>query len=135
MLKLKRLGVILIALAVVAAACGDDDDTSDPPAPTPTDAPAPTPTDAPAPTPTDAPEPMGEELVVAIAQDLPVLDGRLPGGSAASFSALRHITEPLVFFSADGSTLEGMDTGGVLGADRSSNVAVQSATGNHFPQW
>ena len=51
---------------------------------------------------------MGEELVVAIAQDLPILDGRLPGGSAASFSALRHITEPLVFFSADGSTLEGI---------------------------
>lgn len=49
-------------------------------------------------------EPAGEDLsfVVGIGQDLPILDGRLPGGNAAAFSALRHITDPLVFFTADG---------------------------------
>jgi peptide/nickel transport system substrate-binding protein len=41
-------------------------------------------------------------FVVGIGQDLPALDGRLPGGNAASFSALRHVVEPLVFFSAAG---------------------------------
>lgn len=41
----------------------------------------------------------GEQaFVVGIGQDIPNLDGRLPGGNAASFSALRHVVEPLVFF-------------------------------------
>jgi len=46
----------------------------------------------------------GEDLsfVVGIGQDIPSLDGRLPGGNAASFSALRHIVEPLVFFDPAG---------------------------------
>lgn len=48
------------------------------------------------------------ELVVAIGQDIPNLDIRLPGGSAASHSALRHITEPLVFFDAAGQELQGI---------------------------
>lgn len=47
----------------------------------------------------------GGELVFGIAQDIPILDGRLPGGSAASFSALRHINEPLVFFDPSGETI------------------------------
>ena len=45
------------------------------------------------------------ELVVAIGQDITVRDQRLPGNSAAAFSANRHITESLTFFSADGSEL------------------------------
>jgi peptide/nickel transport system substrate-binding protein len=100
-----------VALALAATACGSDDVDDAAPAAT-TDAPAAT-TAAPAAT-TAAPAPAvaapvgGEDLVVAIAQDLPILDGRLPGGSAASFSALRHITQPLVFFSADGQVLEGV---------------------------
>lgn len=114
MRKLKRLGIVLVALVVITAACNDDDGTTTTTAgeATPTTSSA-TPTTAGA-TPTTAaatttaPAPSAEELVVAIAQDLPILDGRLPGGSAASFSALRHITEPLVFFSADGSELEGI---------------------------
>ena len=43
---------------------------------------------------------MDQELVVAIGQDIPSLDSRLPGGSAASTSVVRHITEPLVRYSA-----------------------------------
>ena len=110
-----RAGVLLVALAFIATACGDDDaSTTSAPAVTAapvtaapvTAAPA---TAAPATAAPAAPAaPAGQDLVVAIAQDLPVLDGRLPGGSAASFSALRHITQPLVFFSADGQTLEGI---------------------------
>jgi peptide/nickel transport system substrate-binding protein len=59
--------------------------------------------------PADEEEPAEEEasgtdtFIVGIGQDLPILDGRLPGGSAASFSALRHIMEPLVFFDAQGN--------------------------------
>ncbi len=45
------------------------------------------------------------ELVVAIGQDIAVRDQRLPGNSAAAFSANRHITESLTFFNADGSEL------------------------------
>ena len=113
MRKLKRLGVLLAVLALVAAACGDDAETTDAPttaAPTTSGSTATTSgstatTSGPATTVAMADR---EELVVAIAQDLPILDGRLPGGSAASFSALRHIMEPLVFFTADGSTLEGI---------------------------
>lgn len=47
----------------------------------------------------------GDELIFGIAQDIPILDGRLPGGSAASFSALRHIMDPLVFFDPDGELI------------------------------
>ncbi|MDE0643491.1 MAG: ABC transporter substrate-binding protein [bacterium] len=45
------------------------------------------------------------ELVVAIGQDITVRDQRLPGNSAAAFSANRHITESLTFFNANGSEL------------------------------
>lgn len=44
----------------------------------------------------------GDGLTIGLAQDFPILDIRREGGSAASFTMLRHITEPLVFFSADG---------------------------------
>jgi peptide/nickel transport system substrate-binding protein len=52
--------------------------------------------------------PSTEPLVVAIGQDIPHLDIRLPGGAAATHSALRHITEPLVFFDAEGQELQGV---------------------------
>lgn len=49
-----------------------------------------------------------QELVIAIGQDIPNMDIRLPGSSAAGHSAMRHITEPLVFFDAEGQNLEGV---------------------------
>ena len=134
MRRLRQLWLLLAVLALVATACGDDAEeatTTAAPATTaaPTTTAAPSSDDTTATTAaasddmasddmasddttatTAAPPPAmeREELVVAIGQDLPVLDGRLPGGSAASFSALRHITQPLVFFKADGSVLEGI---------------------------
>jgi peptide/nickel transport system substrate-binding protein len=55
---------------------------------------------------TTEPPAADQELVVAIAQDVTVLDQRLPGNSAAAYSANRHITEALAFFDATGETLE-----------------------------
>lgn len=47
-------------------------------------------------------------LIVAIGQDIPHMDIRLPGSTAAGHSAMRHITEPLVFFDAEGQELQGV---------------------------
>jgi peptide/nickel transport system substrate-binding protein len=122
----RQLAAVMVAASMVIAACGDDDDgdsddaAQDTAAPTatepadtepadtePADTEAPdedTATTEPAAEDTTPSEPAGDpvEFVVGIGQDLPILDGRLPGGSAASFSALRHIAEPLVFFSPEG---------------------------------
>jgi peptide/nickel transport system substrate-binding protein len=97
-----RLAAVAASLALFAAACGGDDgeDSSDTTAASTTTAAATTTTAAA--TTTTAAMPADLDFVVGIGQDLPNLDGRLPGGSAAAFSALRHITEPLVFFDAVG---------------------------------
>lgn len=110
------LGVLFVVLAMVAAACGGGDATT-----TTTEAPTDTTTggDAGDTTTTEAPTETTEgsestegegggdtELVVGIAQDVTVRDQRLPGNSAAAFSANRHITEALTFFDATGNTLE-----------------------------
>lgn len=127
MRRLRQIWLLLAVLALVATACGGDAEETTTTAPPATTA-APSSDDTTATTAASddmasddmasddtttttaaAPAPMErEELIVAIGQDLPVLDGRLPGGSAASFSALRHITQPLVFFTADGSKMEGI---------------------------
>lgn len=96
-----RFAAVVASLAVFAAACGGsgDDAASDTTAAATTVASA---TTAAAATTTVPAGPADIDFVVGIGQDLPNLDGRLPGGSAAAFSALRHITEPLVFFDAVG---------------------------------
>jgi len=121
--RLRQLWLLPAVLALVATACGGDaEEATTTAAPATTAAPSSDDTTATTAAASDdmasddttattaaAPGPIErDELVVAIGQDLPVLDGRLPGGSAASFSALRHITQPLVFFKADGSEMEGI---------------------------
>ncbi|MCY4369446.1 MAG: hypothetical protein OXF41_08490, partial [bacterium] len=123
MRRLRQLWLLPAVLALVATACGGDaEEATTTAAPATTAAPSSDDTTATTAAASDdmasddttattaaAPGPIErDELVVAIGQDLPVLDGRLPGGSAASFSALRHITQPLVFFKADGSEMEGI---------------------------
>ena len=109
----RRIGLLLAVIALIAAACGGSD-TSDTTTTTgPSDSTETTTTtsggtDTTAGSETTVAPADRVELIVGIAQDLPILDGRLPGGSAASFSALRHINEPLVFFSADGSSIDGV---------------------------
>lgn len=90
---LRRTMVAIAALSLAATACGGG-------AEEPAAAPAPAP--APAPEAEETGPIEVDEFVVGIAQDIAVLDARLPGNPAAGFSAIRHITEPLVFFNATG---------------------------------
>ena len=109
------LFVLALVLALFAAACTSDDgdsaDTTQASEPTETteadtggDDGGTDTTEAS----TEDPSPEDPVLIVANGQDIPNMDIRLPGGSAASHSAMRHITEPLVFFDNTGQVLEGI---------------------------
>ncbi len=91
--RISRLVATLGALALILVSCSagepSQSTTTLPESDTTTTAPE-----------TTEPSASEERLIVAIGQDIPSLDARLPGGSSASLSVVRHMTEPLVKFDA-----------------------------------